>query len=140
MGDTHYSNTFKTVAVLMQMVFLIIVIVVFSLLVNLFGRSMFTLSDVGTDSFFDSSYYTKVLSSELIELGNYLQLQGSREKSEKDTIKYKQYKMQFDDGDTNLYYWYENGGSIRSNMELEGMYQRGERRADRCGGHTFIKR
>lgn len=108
----------------MQMVFLIIVIVVFSLLVNLFGRSMFTLSDVGTDSFFDSSYYTKVLSSELIELGNYLQLQGSREKSEKDTIKYKQYKMQFDDGDTNLYYWYENGGSIRSNMELEGMYQR----------------
>lgn len=124
MGDTHYSNTFKTVAVLMQMVFLIIVIVVFSLLVNLFGRSMFTLSDVGTDSFFDSSYYTKVLSSELIELGNYLQLQGSREKSEKDTIKYKQYKMQFDDGDTNLYYWYENGGSIRSNMELEGMYQR----------------
>lgn len=124
MGNTHYSNAFKTVAVLMQMVFLIIVIVVFSLLVNLFGRSMFTLGDVGTDSFFDSSYYTKVLSSELIELGNYLQLQGSREKSEKDTIKYKQYKMQFDEGDTNLYYWYENGGSIRSNMELEGMYQR----------------
>lgn len=124
MGNTHYSNAFKTVAVLMQMVFLIIVIVVFSLLVNLFGRSMFTLGDVGTDSFFDSSYYTKVLSSELIELGNYLQLQGSREKSEKDTIKYKQYKMQFDEGGTNLYYWYENGGSIRSNMELEGMYQR----------------
>lgn len=124
MGNTHYSNAFKTVAVLMQMVFLIIVIVVFSLLVNLFGRSMFTLGDVGTDSFFDSSYYTKVLSSELIELGNYLQLQGSREKSEKDTIKYKQYKMQFDEGGTNLYYWYENGGSIRSNMESEGMYQR----------------
>ena len=56
MGNTHYSNAFKTVAVLLQMVFLIIVIVVFSLLVNLFGRSMFTLSDVGTDSFFDSSW------------------------------------------------------------------------------------
>ncbi|MCM1257995.1 MAG: HAMP domain-containing histidine kinase [Roseburia sp.] len=126
MGNTHYNNAFKTVAVLMQMVFLIIVIVVFSLLVNLFGRSMFTLSDVGTDSFFDSSYFTKVLSSELIELGDYLALQGGRERSEKDTIKYKQYKMQFDEGDTNLYYWYENGGGIHTNMELEGIGQREE--------------
>lgn len=124
MGNTHYSSAFKTVAVLMQMVFLIIVIVVFSLLVNLFGRSMFTLGDVGTDSFFDSSYFTNILSGELIELGNYLQLQGGREKSEKDTIKYKQYKMQFDEGNTNLYYWYENGGSIHSNMELDGKDQR----------------
>lgn len=124
MGNTHYSSAFKTVAVLMQMVCLIVVIVVFSLLVNLFGRSMFTLSDVGTDSFFDSSYYTKVLSSELVDLGNYLQLQGSREKSEKDTINYKKYKMQFQEDNTNLCYWYENGGNIRTNMEIEGKYQR----------------
>ena len=124
MGNTHYSNAFKTVAVLLQMFFLIIVIVVFSLLVNLFGRSMFTLSDVGTDSFFDSSYYTKVLSGQLVDLGNYLQFQGSREKSEKDTIKYKQYKMQFEGENSNLYYWYENGGNIRTNMEIEEKYQR----------------
>lgn len=126
MGNTHYSNAFKTVAALLQMVFLIIVIVVFSLMVNLFGRSMFTLSDVGTDSFFDSSYYTNILSNELVDLGNYLQLQGVRERSEKDTIKYKQYKMQFDEENSNLYYWYENSGNIRSNIEIENKYQKKE--------------
>ena len=82
------------------------------------------MSDVGTDSFFDSSYYTKVLSGQLVDLGNYLQFQGSREKSEKDTIKYKQYKMQFEGENSNLYYWYENGGDIRTNMEIEEKYQR----------------
>lgn len=119
MNHTHYSSAFKTMAVLMQMVFLIVVIVVFSLLVNLFERSMLTFRDVGNDSFFDSGYYSKTLLMEFSELRNFLQLQSGRVQTEKEMEKYKEYKIHFDGGYTNLYYWYENGGAVFTNIESE---------------------
>ena len=48
MGHTHYNSAFKTVAVLMQMVFLIVVIIMFSLLINSYETSMFLSGGRGT--------------------------------------------------------------------------------------------
>lgn len=51
--DSKFNNGFKTVAVFVQVVCLIIVIVVTALMVNLFGRSRLSFRDIGSDySFF----------------------------------------------------------------------------------------
>lgn len=119
MKNTQYSNSLKTVAVFMQMVFLMVVIVVSSLLVNLFQRSMLSFEDVGNHSFFDSTYYARQLSQEIMDLSEYLQLQMGMRQSDQDIEKLKQYKVLFDGENTNLYYRFENGGNIYTNMEKE---------------------
>ncbi len=58
MGHTHYNSAFKTVAVLMQMVFLIVVIIMFSLLINSYETSMFLSGGRGTGNFSESGYYS----------------------------------------------------------------------------------
>lgn len=119
MKNTQFSNTIKITATLLQAVFLIIVIVIISLLVNLFGRSMLSFSDIGNDSFFDSVYYTENLTEEVSELAEYLQLQMGMRQSERDNDRYKQYKIQFDNGNSNLYYYYKQADAVYTNMEKD---------------------
>ncbi len=116
MKNGQYYNSLKTVAVLLQMVFLIIVIVFFSLMVNLFGRSMLSFRDIGNDSFFDSYYYMERIAEETKELTTYLKLQMGLQQREQDNELYKQYKLEFDNGDSNFYYWFSQGGKIYTNM------------------------
>ena len=56
MKNEQYGNGYKIVAILLQMVFLIIVIVIFSLMVSLYKRSMPGFFDIGNHSFFNSSF------------------------------------------------------------------------------------
>ncbi|MBO5373497.1 MAG: HAMP domain-containing histidine kinase [Lachnospiraceae bacterium] len=116
MKDTRrYSNGFKTAAILLQMVFLVVVIVLFSLLSNLFGRSMLSFTDLGSSSFFDSFYYRDILAEETRGLSMYLQMQKEPVQDAENEL-YKEYKLRFDGGDSNLYYWFCDGEKTYTNM------------------------
>lgn len=119
MKKTGYSSSLKITAVLLQMVFLMIVIVMISLLVNLFGRSMLSFSDVGNDSFFYSVYYAEKLEEETRNLTDYLRMQTEVRQMQQDGGRFKQYKLRFDNGDTNLSYWYFLGDRVYTNAKKE---------------------
>ena len=75
MENRQFGNEFKTIAVLLQMVFLILVIVSLSFMVNLFGRGRFSFRDIGNSySFFHSYYYVERITDEIKELTVYLQM------------------------------------------------------------------
>ena len=93
MKNGQYSSGIKTAAMVLQMVFLIVVIVFFSLIVNLFGRSMLSFRDIGNNSFFDSYYYVEKMGEEMKELTSYLQLQMGMRIREEDKDLYKKYKI-----------------------------------------------
>lgn len=117
MKNSKYDNGFKTAALILQMVFLITVIVICSLLSNLFQRSMLSFRDIGNDSFFHSCYYMETVMSELKELSFYLQLQQEPDSKKKNDELYKQYKLKYDNGNSNLFYWFFYGEKVYSNMD-----------------------
>ncbi len=114
--DSKFNNGFKTVAVFVQMVCLIIVIVVTALMVNLFGRSRLSFRDIGSDySFFHSYHFAEEISGEIKTLTLFLQMK----ELDPDYTKYKQYRLRYDGGESNLYYWLLRDGAIVSNMPEE---------------------
>ena len=121
MANNRFNNGFKTVVVLLQMVFLIIVVVTVSLMLNIFGRSRLSFRDVGNNySFFDSNYYIEEFSEELKSLTVYLQMQKGmqeRELNELENVKYKRYRLKYDSGESNIYYWFSQKGRIYTNMK-----------------------
>ena len=123
MANNRFNNGFKTVVVLLQMVFLIIVVVTVSLMLNIFGRSRLSFRDVGNNySFFDSNYYIEEFSEELKSLTVYLQMQKGmqeRELNELENVKYKRYRLKYDSGESNIYYWFSQKGRIYTNMKDE---------------------
>lgn len=118
MGNSQYNNGFKTVAALLQAAFLTIVIVIFALIVNLFGRSGMSFRDIGNHySFFHSYYYMETVAKEIRSLAFYLRMQKAAPDGEPGDARYKQYKLKFDGGDSNFYYWFFEAGKLYTNME-----------------------
>lgn len=132
---------FKTVAVLLQMVFLMIVIVVFSLMVNLFVRNRLSFRDIGNDySFFQSYYYTEEISEEVKSLMVYLQIQRNIQKrilSEPEEAKYKIYKLKYDSGESNLYYWFSDNNTIYTNMKDVTEEKEAVKKARELGNYLY---
>ncbi len=137
MENSKYSYGFKTVAVLLQMVFITVVIVIFSLLSNLFERSMLSFRDLGNDSFFHSSYYMETVAGEIKELVIYLQLLDEDEKNKSETEKYKKLKLKFDNGDSNLYYWFSQEETVFTNMPKELSREAALNRAKGMGSYFY---
>lgn len=132
---------FKTVAVLLQMVFLMIVIVIFSLMVNLFVRNRLSFRDIGNDySFFESYYYTEEISEEVKSLMLYLQMQRNVKKrilSESEEAKYKIYKLRYDSGESNLYYWFSDNDTVYTNMKDVAEEKEAVKKARKLGNYLY---
>lgn len=110
MEQGRFSYGFKTVAVLLQMTALVAVIVIFSLMANLFGRSRMSFRDIGSHySFFHSYYYVEEVEKDIKELTVYL-------RTKPDSERYKHYKLKFDNGESNFYYWLSLGNETRTNL------------------------
>lgn len=137
MKNGQYSSGIKTAAMVLQMVFLIVVIVFFSLIVNLFGRSMLSFRDIGNNSFFDSYYYVEKMGEEMKELTSYLQLQMGMRIREEDKDLYKKYKLEFDDGDSNFYYWFSHGEKVYTNMGEHIKEDEALKRAKKFGSYLY---
>lgn len=137
MKNRQYGNAWKTVAFFMQMFSLMIVVVTYSLLASLFGRSMLSFEDVGNDSFFDSIYYAEKFEEETNELQIYLQMRAMPTRSELNRTKMKQYKLKFDGENTNLYYWYLNGEITYTNMQEGLTSQEALQEGKRLGSYLY---
>ena len=137
MENSKYNYGFKTVAVLLQMVFITVVIVIFSLLSNLFERSMLSFRDLGNDSFFHSSYYMETVAGEIKELVVYLQLLNRDGRTEQETEKYKRLKLKFDNGDSNFYYWFSHGDAVFTNMQKGLSREEALGRAKEMGSYFY---
>lgn len=116
MRNNQYNNGFKIVAILLQMVFVIVILVIFSLMVNLSGMNMPGFGGFGDGSFFESSYYMSKITEETKALTIYLKLKLNGNKQEEGTERYKQYKIRFDGSDSNFFYWFSREGQIYTNM------------------------
>lgn len=136
MKNSQYNNGFKTAAILLQMVFLIIVIVVFSFLSNIFGRSMLSFGDLGSYSFFDSFYYSEILAEEVKDLSHYLHMKKNPF-MDTENEEHKEYKLRFDNGDSNLYYWFSDGDEVFSNMEGDFGQEEALHYAKKLGSYFF---
>ncbi len=138
MENRQFGNGFKTVAVLLQMVFLILVIVALTFMVNLFGRSRFSFRDVGNNySFFHSYYYVERITDEIKELTVYLQMKKNAGEHEPDNAIYKHYKLKFDDGDTNLYYLFWHEDAFYSNIPKIKTKEEAREFGENCGNYLY---
>ncbi len=117
METKEFGNGFKTVAVLLQVVCLMIVIVTFSLILNLFERSRLSFRDIGNNySFFHSYFYMERVTEEVKDLAVYLQIKKTIPVWEPDNVRYKHLKLKFNTEETNFYYWFLQDGAILTNM------------------------
>ena len=117
METKEFGNGFKTVAVLLQVVCLMIVIVTFSLILNLFERSRLSFRDIGNNySFFHSYFYMERVTEEVKDLAVYLQIKKTIPVREPDNVRYKHLKLKFNTEETNFYYWFLQDGAILTNM------------------------
>lgn len=143
MANNRFNNGYKTVVVLLQMVFLIIVVVTVSLMLNIFGRSRLSFRDIGNNySFFDSNYYIEEFSEELKSLTVYLQMQKGmqeRELNELENVKYKRYRLKYDSGESNIYYWFSQKGRIYTNMKDVPEKKEAIQAAEQLGSYLYYE-
>lgn len=138
MENRQFGNGFKTIAVLLQMVFLILVIVDLSFMVNLFGRSRFSFRDIGNNySFFDSYCYVEEVADELKELTVYLQMKRNAGDRDPESAIFKHYKLKFDSGESNLYYWFFHEDVFYTNMPKVTAKEEAEAFGRACGNYLY---
>lgn len=138
MGDQQFSGASKTVAVLLQASFLTVAITAFALMAGLFGKSGLSFRDVGNnESFFHSYYYMEKIKAEIKSLGYYLQMKQAASDEEPKDARYKQYKLKFDNGESNFYYWFLDSGQVLSNMERVGTKEQALERAEELGHYLY---
>lgn len=138
MENRQFGNGFKTIAALLQMVFLILVIVDLSFMVNLFGRSRFSFRDIGNNySFFDSYCYAERIADEIKELTVYLQMRRNAGDREPDNAIYKHYKLKFDTGESNFYYWFMHEDAFFTNMPKIRTKEEAKEFGERCGSYLY---
>lgn len=138
MENRQFGNGFKTIAALLQMVFLILVIVDLSFMVNLFGRSRFSFRDIGNNySFFDSYCYVERIADEIKELTVYLQMRRNAGDREPDNAIYKHYKLKFDTGESNFYYWFMHEDAFFTNMPKIRTKEEAKEFGERCGSYLY---
>ena len=87
------------------------------MLASMLSKNIFELSDVGTEQFLDSGYYTKCIEKKCDDLSDYLRLliKGESRTSEENR-RYLQYTNEFKSGDSNFCYWYRIGEAWYTNQ------------------------
>lgn len=98
-------------------VFTVILTIAVYLLASLISKNILQVTDIGTDDFFNSGYYTKCMEQKCSELTDYLHLlQKGNKRSAEDDKRYLQYTNEFKREDTNFCYWYKQNGVWYTNQ------------------------
>ena len=80
------------------------------LLAALLGKNIFSFTDIGTEDFFHSGYYTKCVEQKCDDLNEYVKLeQKGEQRSAEEEQKYLRYTGIFRQTDTNFCFWYKQG-------------------------------
>lgn len=116
--ESHpYSYGTKLTGLILHLFFTVVLTIAVFLLASMFSKNIFELSDVGTEQFLDSGYYTKCIEKKCDDLSDYLRLliKGESRTSEENR-RYLQYTNEFKSGDSNFCYWYRIGEAWYTNQ------------------------
>lgn len=116
--ESHpYSYGTKLTGLILHLFFTVVLTIAVFLLASMLSKNIFELSDVGTEQFLDSEYYTKCIEKKCDDLSDYLRLliKGESRTSEENR-RYLQYTNEFKSGDSNFCYWYRIGEAWYTNQ------------------------
>ena len=73
--ESHpYSYGTKLTGLILHLFFTVVLTIAVFLLASMLSKNIFELSDVGTEQFLDSGYYTKCIEKKCDDLSDYLRL------------------------------------------------------------------
>lgn len=116
--ESHpYSYGTKLTGLILHLFFTVVLTIAVFLLASMLSKNIFELSDVGTEQFLDSGYYTKCIEKKCDDLSDYLRLliKGESRTSEENR-RYLQYTNEFKRGESNFCYWYRIGEAWYTNQ------------------------
>lgn len=116
--ESHpYSYETKLTGLILHLFFTVVLTIAVFLLASMLSKNIFELSDVGTEQFLDSGYYTKCIEKKCDDLSDYLRLliKGESRTSEENR-RYLQYTNEFKSGESNFCYWYRIGEAWYTNQ------------------------
>lgn len=116
--ESHpYSYGTKLTGLILHLFFTVVLTIAVFLLASMLSKNIFELSDVGTEQFLDSGYYTKCIEKKFDDLSDYLRLliKGESRTSEENR-RYLQYTNEFKSGESNFCYWYRIGEAWYTNQ------------------------
>lgn len=116
--ESHpYSYGTKLTGLILHLFFTVVLTIAVFLLASMLSKNIFELSDVGTEQFLDSRYYTKCIEKKCDDLSDYLRLliKGESRTSEENR-RYLQYTNEFKSGESNFCYWYRIGEAWYTNQ------------------------
>ncbi len=124
MEKNSYTYAAKLTGMLLHQFFTIVLTVSVFLLTALIDRNILEFTDIGTNEFVNSGYYTKCMEQKCRDLSEYLHLmqKGSRRSAEEEKI-YLQYNNEFNQQETNFCYWYKLDGVWYTNQPDREDYQ-----------------
>lgn len=117
MENHPYSYGTKLTGLILHLFFTVVLTISVFLLASMLSKNIFELSDVGTEQFLDSGYYTKCIEKKCDDLSDYLRLliKGESRTSEENR-RYLQYTNEFKSGESNFCYWYRIGEAWYTNQ------------------------
>lgn len=124
MEKNSYTYAAKLTGMILHQFFTIVLTVSVFLLTALIDRNILGFTDIGTDEFVKSGYYTNCMEQKCRDLSEYLHLmkKGSRRGAEEEKI-YLQYDNEFQQKETNFCYWYKLDGEWYTNQPDRENYQ-----------------
>ncbi len=124
MEKNTYTYAAKLTGMILHQFFTIVLTVSVFLLTALIDRNILGFTDIGTDEFVKSGYYTNCMEQKCRDLSEYLHLmkKGSRRGAEEEKI-YLQYDNEFQQKETNFCYWYKLDGEWYTNQPDRENYQ-----------------
>lgn len=124
MEKNTYTYAAKLTGMILHQFFTIVLTVSVFLLTALIDRNILGFTDIGTDEFVKSGYYTNCMEQKCRDLSEYLHLmkKGSRRGAEEEKI-YLQYDNEFQQKETNFCCWYKLDGEWYTNQPDRENYQ-----------------
>ena len=116
--ESHpYSYGTKLTGLILHLFFTVVLTISVFLLASMLSKNIFELTDIGTEQFLDSGYYTKCIEKKCDDLSDYLRLliKGESRTSEENR-RYLQYTNEFKNDDSNFCYWYRIGEAWYTNQ------------------------
>ncbi len=117
MEKKTYTYGVKLAGVIFHLFFTVVFTVSVFLLAAMIGKNIFSLADIGTETFFDSVYYTKCVEQKCDDLSEYLYLmQKGKERSAQEERRYLQFTNKFKREASNFCFWYKADGVWHTNQ------------------------
>lgn len=109
MEKQPYSYGMKLVGLILHLFFTVVLTISVFLLASMINKSIFEITDVGTEQFLESGYYTKCVEQKCTDLSDYLKLIiKGEDRSPEEGRRYLRYTNEFN-SETNFCFWYREG-------------------------------